>query len=589
MHPNQTKSSITIYFDGECPFCSNYVKYLRLKRAVGTVHHVDLRNAKQKRQYFEELGINLDQGMVVEFNGQIYHGDQAVKVLASMSTRIGFFNRFNSVIFSNTLVSQLLYPILRMGRNATLFLLGRKSLSFSDSSLDSLFVLFSFVWGFLGFLHFLVYATQFAAPLYATTYMIPALGLLLMFMPASRRIFLALTIVMIIDGWLQLPTLSNHTIIKNFFLLSMLIAGIWQWVHGGNWRGLFRQIAPLGRVLLITMYFFGVFHKINTDFLNPEVSCAVTLWREMPVFFSFIDFSWMHYLAIYGALIIESLILFSLLYRKTRHIGILAGICFHSLLGLSGYAFYPPFSTLTIALHILFISPNSAKNILDSPEWKTLTHWIHSFSGCLIFFTWLAIISVLAWLGNYSNAAIIWLPGVVIFAIIMFKRGRDQSNTDLAGGKVLLSQSRILNVLSLLFLFNCITPYLGLKTSQSINMFANLRLEGGYSNHLVLQTAPAPFDYLNDVVTITSSIGSHYLSYISTSNLHVVYYDLLRELNDNPLVTVNYIRDSIQYNKQNALTLKADIDQVLHPEWFRKWFNFNPVDLQSPKPCALNR
>ena len=35
------------------------------------------------------------------------------------------------------------------------------------------------------------------------------------------------------------------------------------------------QLRLVARYLLAIMYFYGIFHKINTDFLNPQVSCAV--------------------------------------------------------------------------------------------------------------------------------------------------------------------------------------------------------------------------------------------------------------------------------------------------------------------------
>ena len=118
------------------------------------------------------------------------------------------------------------------------------------------------------------------------------------------------------------------------------------------------------------MYFFGVFHKLNTGFLDPSVSCAVALWQNMPQPLNHLDGAAIQYLTIYGALAVELLIFLMLLLRRFRHLGILIGVGFHMLLALSGYAMYAPFSMLSVALHCLFLSPQSARQIVDSPAWQ---------------------------------------------------------------------------------------------------------------------------------------------------------------------------------------------------------------------------
>jgi len=44
-------------------------------------------------------------------------------------------------------------------------------------------------------------------------------------------------------------------------------------------------------------------------------------------------------------------------------------------------------------------------------------------------------------------------------------------------------------------------------------MFANIRLEAGVSNHLIMKNAPKPFKYLEDIVEIQSSEGGGELKY----------------------------------------------------------------------------
>ncbi len=123
-HPT-TDSALTLVYDGECPFCTRYVSLMRLRESAGSVQ---LLNAREDHPVVEQLlesGFDLDDGMVLKSGGNIYHGDQAIHALALMSGKVGWFNRLNYVIFRSRLLSRLLYPILRAGRNTTLRLLGR--------------------------------------------------------------------------------------------------------------------------------------------------------------------------------------------------------------------------------------------------------------------------------------------------------------------------------------------------------------------------------------------------------------------------------------------------------------------------------
>jgi anti-anti-sigma regulatory factor len=90
---------------------------------------IDSRSASAEVDEVCGLGFDLDQGMVLKLQGTFYHGAACVHVLALLSTRSGLFNRTLSIVFRSPVVAQLLYPVLRGGRNLTLFLLGRRRLS----------------------------------------------------------------------------------------------------------------------------------------------------------------------------------------------------------------------------------------------------------------------------------------------------------------------------------------------------------------------------------------------------------------------------------------------------------------------------
>jgi len=439
--------------------------------------------------------------------------------------------------------------------------------------------------GLLGFLHVLVYSHQYGAPLFVSGWVIAGLGITLMLAPHSRACIAGMLVAVCVDSVLQMPALSNHTIIKNFFSLALVSALAYGLSTQKTWAEIWNGVAPVGRSLLLLMYVYGVFHKINSDFLNPEVSCAVILWKQMPWPLSSLDGLPWRYLLMYGTLIAESVIFIALLIPRLRHLGITCGIAFHALLALSDYAMYAPFSALSIALHLLFLSPEAATRVVQDSLWQRVTTGLRTSRGIAVFVGWLIALYLLAWLGQFSSVGVVWLLGVSPLAVAVIRSAGSTSE----GTKPLLwAKPWPLNLISLLFLLNGITPYLGLKTAQSINMFANLRLEGGISNHLIIR-AVGPFGYLDDLVRITDPGNSNYFKYIADNDLRLVYYDFLNRLERQPEAIVGYERSGVLHKHASASTLREEMQNELHPRWFRTWFHFTPVDIRSPKPCALDR
>ena len=114
-----------LLYDGECPFCSRYVRHVRLREAIGPI---TLANAREHAALVEEvrrLGFDVDTGMVLKLDGNYYHGADCIHALALLTTPSGWFNRLNSLVFKSSTAAKVLYPMLRTGRNLTLRLLGR--------------------------------------------------------------------------------------------------------------------------------------------------------------------------------------------------------------------------------------------------------------------------------------------------------------------------------------------------------------------------------------------------------------------------------------------------------------------------------
>jgi len=119
-----TKSHLEVIYDGQCPFCSAYVNLVRIRENFD-VELLDARQRPDIARQCNELGYNLAEGMIVRFEDKVYFGSEALTVMSVFSSKSGIWNRIIALCFKNRSVSSVVYPLLKLGRNMTLALLGR--------------------------------------------------------------------------------------------------------------------------------------------------------------------------------------------------------------------------------------------------------------------------------------------------------------------------------------------------------------------------------------------------------------------------------------------------------------------------------
>lgn len=118
-----------LLYDGECPFCASYVKLVRLREAVGSLRLINAREGGPEYDEAVREGFDLDEGMLLHLSGRYYHGADCVNALGMLSDDTGLFSRFNGWVFRSRARSAALYPVLRVGRNTVIRLLGRRKLN----------------------------------------------------------------------------------------------------------------------------------------------------------------------------------------------------------------------------------------------------------------------------------------------------------------------------------------------------------------------------------------------------------------------------------------------------------------------------
>lgn len=118
------KEDVWLVYDGECPVCKTYCKYIRIRAAVGKLHLVDARQPGELMDEITGLGLDIDLGMVLKFKDVIYYGPDAIHMLTLLSTPSGIFNRINYYVFSTKPGAKIVYPVGKAFRTIILKLLG---------------------------------------------------------------------------------------------------------------------------------------------------------------------------------------------------------------------------------------------------------------------------------------------------------------------------------------------------------------------------------------------------------------------------------------------------------------------------------
>ena len=123
------REEILLVYDKQCPVCDAYCQLVRIEESVGDLKIIDARESSDVLDEITALGLDIDQGMVLKMEGEIYYGADAIHALALISSRSGFFNRLNYLMLYSKRVSRILYPALRSCRNLLLKILGKTKIN----------------------------------------------------------------------------------------------------------------------------------------------------------------------------------------------------------------------------------------------------------------------------------------------------------------------------------------------------------------------------------------------------------------------------------------------------------------------------
>ena len=126
------KHPILLVYDKECPACNYYCQLVRIREDVGELKIIDAREDSEVREEITAMGLDIDQGMVLKMNDQIYYGSDAIHALALIGSQSSLFNKFSHWVFKSKGRANFLYPILRSCRNLLLKILRKTKINNLD-------------------------------------------------------------------------------------------------------------------------------------------------------------------------------------------------------------------------------------------------------------------------------------------------------------------------------------------------------------------------------------------------------------------------------------------------------------------------
>ncbi|MET0532834.1 MAG: thiol-disulfide oxidoreductase [Steroidobacter sp.] len=431
------------------------------------------------------------------------------------------------------------------------------------------------------------------------TWFAVGVAMLLIWRPRWTQLLGLLAAIMFTRYMIAMPVAGNNKMITAFMNAGILIIGVHALLNYKTTadirENMYEHMRVVARALLAVMYFYGIFHKINTDFLDPRVSCAVALYMPLADGFGLQDSLTGKYLAIWSTFIVEAIAIVALYWKRYFAVGLLLALMFHFVIPISVYSWYMDFSSLVLALYILSVPREVSAQFYDrcASLFRLLRDRFGSLGQALPFGIVIGgAIALVALLARFSPQPTIaashayqsiWVLMWVVYGglTMLLLANAALSHLPWRGQQGPLRPLWLYAVPATLFIVSA-GPYMGLRTEASIAMFSNLHTEGGVTNHLVITQPWDFFPYQRDVAMIKASSDPDLQNY-ADRNLGLVMFTLNEKLLKRPNDWVTYELNGVRHERATA----ASIGAATHANALeRKFLIFKYVDYARPKVCT---
>lgn len=414
----------------------------------------------------------------------------------------------------------------------------------------------------------------------------------------------------IAENFNDFPNVANHDMMMMCLCVGFFIIFVTHLVKANLYKAFANlDYLPLMRASLLIMYFFGTFHKINAGFLS-DVGCWTVFYNTIPFMPDFLlGPKTGLILGGYGTLIVEAAAMVMLLFPRTKYYGMLLGMSFHFLIGISGTGTVAHFSALAFALHMSFLSKDSIQSFFKSRFWRCMNVFKCGFVSMRIIFSLLLLMTVfLSWVYidiyheqivpnlpsvGYAYVRFMWwfYGGPIMLFVIFYGRTVEPRPQNFV-----VSNFALANIATALLILNSLTTYVGLKSNADLGMFSNLRTEWGSSNHYFIQKPVYLFPYLKK---------ENYIQITETTHPDLIKYKILEtEKNKNLWLHKYEVQKRFYFNKSDDYpywvsytNAEGKLEQydgkneqhLFHkkPNWFvRNYLVFTQFVNETPRPCS---
>lgn len=124
---------VHLIYDGDCPFCQNYVAFVQVTRAVPGLRLLSARDGGDEVEEARRRGIDLDREMVLVIDDEWFTGEAAMSELARRAKRFTTINGLWHSLLKRPQIGRFIYTRLVYGRLLVLRILKRKRIFDSDN------------------------------------------------------------------------------------------------------------------------------------------------------------------------------------------------------------------------------------------------------------------------------------------------------------------------------------------------------------------------------------------------------------------------------------------------------------------------
>ncbi len=466
---------------------------------------------------------------------------------------------------------------------------------YSSSVSDLQFKVFSVLWAIASLFH-MAHSSVFDTQLNLALLTLAALTVIIR---PSLPAFIILISLQLFDAFFRMPFTTNHWIFTAFVNVTILQVLLFLMIKQRTFNikpgQFYNTFTPLVKIEVIILYFFAVFHKLNSGFFTPASSCATDLLRAQNID-KIIPLSADFFMVnAYFTLAVELSIPIFLCIRKTRNAAVLLGLFFHCILSYSTYNAFYDFSSMVFAVYFLFLNKGFSLSLKES--WLSVKSFINSFFEKfsfkrilylgLGFFFLLGVIYVLnKKMDTFQsvNLYFFWTVYSILYTGCFLKFMISRQEKKQVSENTFSIPHWSFLVLPFLVFVNGTIPYLGLKTENSYAMFSNLRTEGGKTNHYIVPTGVQVFGFQKEVVEIISSTDPG-LQKLANENKALVLFEFRNYVNERKPEKIEYLLNgkSHTFVRTETGALKA---LGSNPYALRKLMKFRPFTIEEPQPCA---